>query len=76
MTSYACARRTLLCGSGVEISATRYLRAPRTETVYARVELDEIRTRVVPNEGLSRAKRNMSAGKQLGSIKESRRERE
>jgi hypothetical protein len=50
MTSYACARRALLCGSGVEISATRYLRAPRTEIGYARLKLDEMRTSVVPNE--------------------------
>jgi hypothetical protein len=62
MTSYACAKRALLCGSGVDISATRYLRAPRTETGYARLKLDEIRTSVVPNERLSKAKRNISAG--------------
>lgn len=61
MTSDACARRTVLCGSGIEMRATRYLRAPKTEIVYARVKLDEMRTSVVPNEGLSKAKRNMSA---------------
>lgn len=61
MTSDACARRTLLCGFGTDTSATRYLRAPRMDTVYARVGLDEISTRVVPNDGLSKAKRNISA---------------
>ena len=71
MTSDACARRTSLCGSAAEMSATRYLRAPRTETVYARVKLDEIRTRVVPSEGLSKAKRNISADRRLRSINRS-----
>ena len=37
------------------MSATRYLRALREETVYPRVELDEMRTSVVPGEGLSKA---------------------
>lgn len=55
MTSDACARRTLLRGSGIEMRAMRYLRAPRREVVYARVELDEMRTSVVPSEGLSKA---------------------
>lgn len=56
MSSEACAKRTLLCGSATEMSATRYLRAPRTEIVYARVKLDEMRTSVAPSEGLSKAK--------------------
>ena len=75
MTSDACASRTLLCGSAAEMSATRYLRAPRTEIVYARVKLDEMRTRVDPNEGLSKAKRNISAEGWLRSIKQSTQER-
>ena len=71
MTSDACAMRILLCGSAVEMSATRYLRAPRTESVYARAKLDEIRTRVLPSEGLSKAKRNISADRRLRSIEQS-----
>ena len=76
MTSDACARRTSLCGSGGEMSATRYLRAAKTETVYARVKLDEMSTSVVPSGGLSKAKRNMSTDKRLRSINQSRHERE
>lgn len=67
MTSDACAKSISLFGSGIEMSATRYLRAPKTEIVYARVKLDEIKTSVDPSEGLSNAKLNMSAGERSGS---------
>jgi hypothetical protein len=44
------------------------------EIVYARVKLDEIRTSVVPSEGLSKAKRNISADELLRSNKLGERE--
>ena len=69
ITSDACATRTLLCGSGIEMSTTRYLRIPRTETVYARVKLEEMRTIVDSDDGLSMAKRNMSADERFESTK-------